>query len=1384
MKRLMSLITLLLILSAMMVKAERTTINNITYELSSSSPLTASVVDGKNAISSVIIPPTITVYGRTYTVTSIGDYAFSPDHFVSSGWALQTVDLPQNLTSIGKGAFSDCSYLEKINLPDKLTSIGDYAFYGCKSLKEITLPDSLTTLGAHAFRFCGIKIIDIPGRLITIGHSAFQNCSSLKTVYMYWNVPTTGDDAFLDINSDATLVLRADLVSVIREDYRWSSWFKNFFLEITDLSQLNNTKQYYLHTIGRGTLGVIGGELASTYIFAQGHKCDTATPFALLPYNNSYYFYSTADKRFITSTGGETDTPQNTDGWTLTQNSNGYFMFICTSTGNVLNINSNPGIAINTWGQTQDKWDGGNQFIIEEAGEFDPSIIRVKSVSLNENSATLTSAGETLQLTANVVPIVATIEWTSSNTDVAAVSNTGLVTAVANGTAIITATATDGSGKNATCTITVKNIPVLATGVSLDKTSETLTSKGQTVMLTATVMPSNASNKSVTWTSSNTSVATVSDTGLVTAKGEGTATITVTTADGSNKSATCKITVMTPAEASFTGSEAKISTSWYADRSMEPRSGLEEMHAVHYQPGNTDRSGDGTSVTNNQVFVFNLLSGFRGGVINASTTDMRELSTELTIVFNTKKYGEGIMQVGVSGKTYTMTATNNVVSASLSGETLPVVKLLDTYKGKEGRWIEFQNNAFAKDLLNAYPIFNADGKTTDAFYTEMTLADLKNLVPMNLTGDIDFRVRYLRPIDITHVHSGKAYLKDGAEAGYDELYMADIFNFTDWRQIYPFGYNITNQSGRESWMDFYGIHEIYFNIDEIETDRDGFIEKLEDPNLSLVINRPAESARKYNNRANFRNAIGKTRYQNNGSAVGSYNLFVPFHVVHYWGEVVFRVQVPIVGTFDDETCIVWLDDMEVKATGVTLSQTSLVFDVAGSSAQLTADVQPSTATNRNVTWRSTNVKVATVNDNGLVTAVGNGTAQIIATTVDGSNKSATCAVTVNINAIPEPILVNDIADISNEKQYLIRTRDEARGTLGVANGELASTNPTAQVYKCEEATPFAILEFEGSYYLYSTADRKFITNTGGETDAPGQHATHAVALTKNCNGYFMFRFTNTGYVLNINSDPGIAINSWGQTEDKWDDGNQFTIEEVGSFDPADALAMFRTAVVEVTDEQYIAALKTVETDVQYNICTAYNGTRYYLTSDGYLTETTMEVGVFTFLRTEGDGLYRSPGWKLEACFSNPKLSNGASGDLNPQGHILTDRGNNRIDWEGQVWYLGDNGYYAVRATNAMSGEWGATTFWTVLDTDGNGKPEADYSWTPNFVWQIEKVQDTKGDVNGDGAVDLTDAIMIVYHSLGSTQQEGFKIGAADYNGDGQIDLTDAIEVLYKYLGAQ
>ena len=170
--------------------------------------------------------------------------------------------------------------------------------------------------------------------------------------------------------------------------------------------------------------------------------------------------------------------------------------------------------------------------------EADPvvTIVAVESVALNKTELSL-EPGQSETLTATVLPENATdkaVTWATSNAQVATVEN-GKVTAIAEGEAIVTAKAGE---KEAACKVTVKMGVVAVESVSLNKTVLSL-EPGQSETLTATVLPENATDKTVTWTTSNAQVATVEN-GKVTAVAEGE---TIVTAKAGEKEATCKVTV-------------------------------------------------------------------------------------------------------------------------------------------------------------------------------------------------------------------------------------------------------------------------------------------------------------------------------------------------------------------------------------------------------------------------------------------------------------------------------------------------------------------------------------------------------------------------------------------------------------------------------------------------------------------------------------------------------------------------------------------------------------------------------------------------------------------------------------------------------------------------
>ena len=175
-----------------------------------------------------------------------------------------------------------------------------------------------------------------------------------------------------------------------------------------------------------------------------------------------------------------------------------------------------------------------------EGGWTDATTIPVMGVTLNKTALTL-NIGASATLTATVAPADATnkkVTWKSSDAAVASVDANGKVTGVKAGEATITVTTEDG-GKTATCKVTVK--PNLVSEITLAALDIYV---GESKAITATVKPDDATNKALTWKSSDETVATVDATGKVTGKKIGTATITATAQDGSGVSGSCTVTVL------------------------------------------------------------------------------------------------------------------------------------------------------------------------------------------------------------------------------------------------------------------------------------------------------------------------------------------------------------------------------------------------------------------------------------------------------------------------------------------------------------------------------------------------------------------------------------------------------------------------------------------------------------------------------------------------------------------------------------------------------------------------------------------------------------------------------------------------------------------------
>ena len=181
-------------------------VDGIYYNILSEDERTVEVISGSGSgryEGDIVIPAEVTYDGGTYSVTTIGDWAFSDCS------ALTLVSMPEVLT-IGGGAFDGCSALTLVSMPE-VTTIGDWAFSECSALTSVSMPE-VTTIGDYAFSDCyALTSAEMPA-VTTIGGGAFNLCSALTLVSMP-EVTTIGDWAFSDCSA-LTLVSMPEVLTI------------------------------------------------------------------------------------------------------------------------------------------------------------------------------------------------------------------------------------------------------------------------------------------------------------------------------------------------------------------------------------------------------------------------------------------------------------------------------------------------------------------------------------------------------------------------------------------------------------------------------------------------------------------------------------------------------------------------------------------------------------------------------------------------------------------------------------------------------------------------------------------------------------------------------------------------------------------------------------------------------------------------------------------------------------------------------------------------------------------------------------------------------------------------------------------------------------------
>jgi len=711
---------------------------------------------------------------------------------------------------------------------------------------------------------------------------------------------------------------------------------------------------------------------------------------------------------------------------------------------------------------------GGSAIITAKAGDKEASCsvtvtVPVTSITLSKSTLSMVE-GDEITLSATVKPDDATdktITWNSDKTDVATVDNNGQIKALKEGNATITAKAGD---KKATCQITVSKKTIPVESISLDRNTVTLL-EGESTKLIATVSPSNATDKAVSWTSSSTAIATVAQDGTVSAKQEGEATITAT---AGNKTAKCVVTVskkvvpvssitlnktslslnkgqtetliatVSPADAtdktvSWSSSDATIASVDQSGKVSAVKGGSVIITAAAGEQSATCSvtiTVPVKSVTLNKTSV--MLK--KGEIVALSATVSPSDATDKTVSWTTSN--NGVASVQQDGTVTAIKTGTDVVTASVGGKTATCAIFVSTpveSVSLDRTSISLEESQTTTLVATISPS-DADEKTINwsSSRTSIATVDDSGVVKAISVGETIITAsvggksatctvtvsKKVIPVTSVTISKSSLSMKKGDTATLTATVLPSdaTDNTVTWSSsdativsvdqsgnlVARNGGNavITATAGNKSATCFVSVTVPVSSISLSLSS--ATIIKGESISLQATII-PSDATENIVSWSSSNAAIAQVNQEGKVTAMGGGKARIIASAGGKTAECAITVIVPV--------------------TSIVLNQSSASLDL-GETLSLTASISPADATDQSITWSSSNTSVATVVD-GLVTAIGGGTSNITAT---AGTKTASCLITVNVVSIK-------IKD-SNLKSYLVSSYDlDGDGEISIIEAE-------------------------------------------------------------------------------------------------------------------------------------------------------------------------------------------------------------------------------------------------------------------------------------------------------------------------------------------------------------
>ena len=1012
----------------------------------------SSAFSGCTELTSIEIPNSVTSIGSnafqycrgltsvkiSTSVTSIGSYAFAscggltsveiPSSVTLIGnnafqyTGLTSVDISNSVTSIGKEVFRECTGLTSVEIPNSVTSIGNFAFYGCSGLTSLDIPNSVTSIGDYAFASCGgLTSLDIPNSVISIGNDAFSGCANLTSVKIPNSVTSIGARAFLYC-SNLEKVEFASIESLCNIPFKYLSdnplsYAGHLYIngqEVTHVEIPGSVKSIGNFTF-YGFTGLTSLDIPNSVTTIGDYAFENCTGLTSVEIPNSvtkigsFAFSNCQSLKQITLPPSIAD-----DGFLLSVFSD------CNLDSLIIGCRLNRKVGYPTapvpyvYTTTVDlsdapsSWVESTFFVLPKYYDSYKSVFPNVECLVEPTELTVTSdlqnhgavnKGDKIQLTATIYPENTTLKqvyWESTRPDIAIVDNHGLVTIVgdpgdmSDNPCEIRAITIYPDGPVASVSITTDGIGIMPTVIRLDSDNIHM-NIGDETTIAATVLPENATERTVTWSSSDENVATVDSNGTVHAVAPGEAVITASCGD---ISASCQVYVESGIESVLVESLTlpydclwvKIGESRQLSVTVFPENATNKT--LVYK---SDNENVATVDENGFVTAHSVASCY----ITVSTVDGSGLEVKCLISgyipIEELNLSHESLQLKV-GEDATVTAT--VLPEDTTYNTV-------TWSSSDDGVATVDSDGTVHAVAPGEAVITASCGDISASCQVYVESGIESVLVESLTLPYDclwVKIGESRQLSVTVFPENATNKTLVYKSDNENVATVDENGFVTAHSVASCYITVSTVDG--SGLEVKCLISGYIPIEELNLSHESLQLKVGDETTVTATVLPEATA--YNTVTWSSSDDGVATVDSDGT-------------VHAVAPGVVEITASCDGL--TATCRVTVEP--VLAESVVLSH-EIWSGKTGESFQLSVTVLPENTTNKTIVYGTDNEGVAIVDDNGVVTVRGDGSCNISASTIDGSELVAKCVIT-GMSGIESIFSDSDVLlDVYNQQGMLIR----------------------------------------------------------------------------------------------------------------------------------------------------------------------------------------------------------------------------------------------------------------------------------------------------------------------------------------------------------------------------